>query len=70
MKLQSTFALLDVMRGRGALNKLIPAHSHDIPMDKRVPVVIRGYITGRFGGFDGTSQEFSVEVTNVEVVEP
>lgn len=69
MKLKSTFALLDVMRGHSALNRLIPARSHDIPQDKRVPVTIRGYITGRYGSHDGVSQEFVVEVTSVDTGE-
>jgi hypothetical protein len=67
MKLQSTFALLDVMRGRKALDKLMPPGSQSLPKDKRIPVVIHGYISHRHGSDDGVSIEFGVDVTNVEV---
>lgn len=66
MKLQSDFALLDVRRGRRQLDKLIDrgGRGHDLP--ERIPVVIHGWITGRFGSDDGASQEFNVEVSKVE----
>ncbi len=69
MKIKSTFALLDVQTGRAALNRLIPKPGHYMPEGKAVPVVIRGYITHRHGGFDGVSQEFGVEVSSVEVAD-
>ncbi|HXT81352.1 MAG TPA: hypothetical protein VN702_17435 [Acetobacteraceae bacterium] len=62
MNIKSDFAILDVLTGRGALNKLIPR--------KRVPVTITGFITHAHGSFDGTSQEFTVDVTGVECGEP
>lgn len=73
MKLQSDFALLDVKHGRRQLDKMVErngmtgAARHDLP--ERIPVVIRGYITGRYGSDDGVSQEWCVEVSNVEVLE-
>jgi hypothetical protein len=67
MKLQSTFALLDVMRGRRALDKLMPPGSQSLPKDKRIPVTIKGFISHRHGDDDGVSIEFGVDVTSVEV---
>mgnify|MGYP007011826221 CR=1 FL=1 len=67
MKLQSTFALLDVMRGRKALDKLMPPGSQSLPDDQRIPVTIHGFISHRHGSDDGISQEFGVDVTRVEV---
>lgn len=69
MKIKSKFAILDVQTGRAALNKLIAKPGHYMPEGNAVPVVIRGYITHRHGSFDGTSQEFGVEVSSVEVVD-
>lgn len=66
MKIKSTFALLDVLVGRSWLNKRIPKGSHD--MTEPVRVIIHGSITGRWGDFDGTSQDFTVDVERVEVV--
>lgn len=72
MRLKSDFALLDVTHGRRQLDKAIDrngktgAETHDLP--ERIPVVIHGWITGRHGSDDGVSQEFSVAVDRVEVV--
>jgi hypothetical protein len=59
----STFALLDVKRGRhrlaARLNKGDP-----------VPVVIRGFVTRPWGHDDGVSTEFEIEVTALEIEEP
>lgn len=67
MKLQSDFALLDVKHGRKGLAKMMPPGSQSLPKEKRIPVVIRGYISHRHGADDGTSIEFGVDVTSVEV---
>jgi hypothetical protein len=66
MKLQADFALLDVRHGRRQLDTLIDksGNGHDLP--ERIPVIIHGWITARWGADDGTSQEFSVEVSKVE----
>ena len=66
MKLCSDFALLDVKHGRRQLDKLIDrsGKGHDLP--EPIPVVVHGYITGRHGADDGTSQEFTVRVERVE----
>ena len=68
MKLKSNFAILDVERGRKALDKKMPRGSHYLPAEKRIPVIIRGFISHRHGSDDGISQEFGVDVTSVEVL--
>lgn len=64
--ISSTFALLDVQKGRAALEKIV-ANSY------RIPVVIVGYIqNGRsgVGHDDGISREFSIDVESVVMREP
>lgn len=67
MKLTSTFALLDVTRGRKTLDKMMPPGSQPLPKDKRIPVTIRGFISHRHSSDDGVSIEFGVDVTKVEI---
>lgn len=67
MKLQSEFALLDVKRGRKTLAKMMPKDGTYLPMDQRIPIVIVGFISHQHGCDDGTSIEFGVEVTSVEI---
>ncbi len=55
IKLQSHYAVLDVMRGRKKLSKLITA-------DGGVDVIIYGRITDSEGPTDCVSREFTVEV--------
>lgn len=69
MKLQCTFAVLDVLKGRKQLDKLMPPGSQSLPRDKRIPVVIHGFISHRHGRDDGISQEFGVDVEAVYVLE-
>lgn len=57
-KIDSTFALLDIKRGRVKLAKRI------IAGEKRIPVTVRGYIVSQWGDDDGTSIEFEMEVTD------
>lgn len=59
MAFKSGFALLDVTTGRAALAKRIER-------GERIPVVIRGTINARWGGDDGTSIEFEVDVSGVK----
>ena len=58
-RIDSDFAILDVKRGRVDLAKRINRG------DNRIPVTIRGYITNQHGNDDGTSIEFTVDVTDV-----
>lgn len=67
MQLRSDFALLDVKRGRRQLDKMIDRHGSNHDLASPIPVVIRGYITGRHGRDDGISQEFTVRVVRVDV---
>jgi len=69
MKLQSDFALLDVKRGRKALDKMMPPGSQPLSKRDRIPVIIRGFISHRHGADDGISIEFGVDVTSVEVTD-
>lgn len=56
-KISSNFAILDVMHGRVKLAKRVNA-------GERIPVTIRGYIDTVHGSDDGTSIEFSIDVTD------
>lgn len=63
--LKGNFAILDVTSGRKGLAKhFARKEPHPIP----VPVVIHGYIDG-VGHDDGTSTEFTVDVTGVTLGE-
>ncbi len=62
MKITSNFALLDVKRGRVGLLKKTATHL--------IPVTIKGFIDDRFGGDDGTSIEFCVDVKKVVLGTP
>lgn len=68
-RLKSDFAILDVTTGR---KKLADHFGGVSQLDRlsvlKVPVVIHGFIDDQWGGDDGTSIEFSVEVTKVELV--
>lgn len=68
MQIQSTFALLDVKRGRKALEKHFRNRPRmgQCPEDMRVPVTITGYLDGIWGDEDGVSREFTVTVQKVE----
>lgn len=59
----SDFALLDIKSGCKTLARIIDAQKEDV----RIPVTIKGFITHRHGGFDGTSIEFGVEVTDMKI---
>lgn len=69
MKLSSDFAILDVKNGRKKLAKHFAKRERmgACPEHLRVPVIITGFIDAQWGGDDGTSIEFSVEVEAVEV---
>ena len=60
-QIDSTFALLDVKKGRTALRRRF-----ERAPGLRVPVLIKGFITDQWGRDDGTSVEFTVEVTSAE----
>ncbi len=63
-KITSDFALLDVKVGRKGLEKFLA------PQTQRVPVTIRGFIEYAWGGDDGESIEFSVDVASVRMSKP
>ena len=68
-KITSTGALLDVKRGRKALEKHFAKRPRtgECPDDLRIPVIIHGYIDYQWGRDDGESTEFAVTVEKVEV---
>ena len=63
--IKSDFALLDVKGGRKALFKALgfTGRSDAAP----IPVTITAEIVGAWGTDDGTSQEFELRVTGVQV---
>jgi hypothetical protein len=63
MTIDSEFCFLDVKRGRVALAKRIN-QMRGFGLKPRIPVTIRGYITDVASQDDGTSIEFTVEVTS------
>lgn len=63
-KISSDFAILDVKVGRAKLDKIVGDHR------RRVPVTITGFITNTHSHDDGTSIEFSVDVTALKLGEP
>jgi hypothetical protein len=63
VKYTSDFALLDIKQGRSSLKKVTDAQQEDV----RIPVTIKGFITHRHGGDDGTSIEFGVEVISLKI---
>lgn len=66
-KLGSDFAILDVKVGRKALARHFKGAPRCGPCPERlrIPVTITGYIDGVWGGDDGVSQEFTVQVEKV-----
>lgn len=56
-----TFAIIDIKGGRKALAKLVKDHK------QRVPITLAGYITSQWGGDDGTSIEFEMDVRRQRV---
>lgn len=59
MAFKSDFALLDVKAGRVALAKRVEG-------GEKIPVVIRGTISHRWGQDDGISIEFELDVTSIK----
>lgn len=56
-----TFAIVDVKAGRKALAKLVDGHK------QRIPITLSGYLTSQWGGDDGTSIEFEMDVRRQRV---
>lgn len=56
----STYAIVDITKGRKALAKHIKKHGP-------VSVVIHATLDGEFGHDDGTSIEFNATVTKIEL---
>ncbi|GEM_PF-2897865 len=61
-EITSTFALLDIQKGRKKLEKHLAKHGP-------VRVLIEATITEPWGGDDGTSIEFTCAVTGVTIRE-
>ena len=69
MKLKIKHAVVDITTGRKEFSKRFAERPHfgPCPEQMRVPITITGYIDGIFGDDDGTSQEFTVCVTKLDV---
>lgn len=63
-KIDSTFAILDVKRGRVKLAKRVNEMLARGYFLHGIPVTVRGYIVNVHGNDDGTSIEFEIEVTD------
>lgn len=76
MKIKSDFALLDVKHGRRQLEKFFNAKRVEIEgvlgtvPEKKIPITIEGFITDQWGGDDGISIEFEIEVTSAVLGKP
>ena len=73
-KISSGFALLDVKAGRAALGKYYDGGPNGRYREhykmKRIPVTIKGVIACQWGGDDGVSAEFCVDVSDVKLGKP
>ena len=67
-KIDSTFAILDVKKGRKKLAKHFASRPPfgECPKEMRIPGVITGYIDGQHSRDDGESIEFSIHVEDVK----
>jgi len=63
-EISSDFAILDVTKGRDELNRLlIRRHNSQKPM--RVRLLIEADVDWAWGGDDGISREFSLDIVNM-----
>lgn len=62
-RIQSTYGILDVMRGRKALVKHLAKHGP-------ARVIIEATITDTYGRDDGDSIEFNMDVRSVRLEQP
>ena len=67
-KIHTHFAIVDVTKGRKALARHFEARPAMglCPADLRIPIVLRGYLSGQNSGDDGTSIEFTMDVESFE----
>jgi hypothetical protein len=61
MKLRSSFAIVDIEKGRHRLARRLQDSGP-------IEVVLRGRLTQPWGSDDGTSIEFNMEVTDIATV--
>lgn len=67
LKIHSTYALLDVKRGRKGLATQLTVLKCRSGEHRGIPVIIEGFINDEISLDDGTSIEFGVEVTSVKL---
>lgn len=65
--MKADFALLDVKDGRDELLKIVGGADGIPATGRRVPVAIYGHITYAWGGDDGISREYEVEVAHIDI---
>ncbi|ODP39240.1 hypothetical protein [Sphingomonas turrisvirgatae] len=58
-RIRSSYGILDVEQGRKALARYLQANAG-------LPVVIHAVLTDPYGGDDGTSIEFNMQVVKIE----
>lgn len=59
----SSYAIIDIERGRKALDKYLTKNAG-------LQVVIHAVLTNPYGSDDGVSTEFCADVLNIEVIAP
>jgi hypothetical protein len=68
-KITTNFVIVDVTRGRMELARHFEARPAMgvCPKDLRIPIVLRGYLSGQNSRDDGTSIEFTMDVESFEM---
>ena len=68
-KIRTIFAIVDVTKGRHVLARHFEARPAMglCPPELRIPIVLRGYLSGQNSRDDGTSIEFTMDVESFEV---
>lgn len=68
MKIESSFAIIDVKKGRKKLSKHFEHRPRfgECPPSLRIPVTITGYLEGQHSRDDGESIGFSMSVDSIK----
>lgn len=67
-EIKSDFAILDVKSGRKILEKYFEKRKpNGTPINKPIKVIIDAEICGQWGGDDGVSVEFEMNINNIKI---